>query len=449
MFLIAQTYEDVTYYGNYPSSYDSEVMLWGSIIVAILFISSVFFFNRYLRRYRIIRDTPTSKCRGVFIGYVELKGTAESTAPLTSFLSETTCVYYAWTIQERWSRWVTRTTTDSKGNVRTYRTKESGWTTVAKGGESPCFYLKDDSDAILVDPEGASLDALMVFNRTVTPLDDLYFGKGPDIVISDSDRVRCFTETAIPLHHSLYLLGQAKERSDIVAPMIAQDKTVKDYIISVKSEESYSTGLRWSIMGIFFVSALAVFGFYGFMVYNYTGAENFLYVAGALFIVIFFFLWVFSLYNNVVSVRNRVHQAMSLIDVQYKRRFDLIPNLVTVVTALRDYERECLEALTLLRTRATPQANGQSVMGAIQMIKEAYPELHSNENFIFISQALVDAEDRIALATMYYNDVVTNYNTLIQCFPEVLVSTLLGMKSAKLYEIGDIKRSTVQVDFSA
>ena len=106
---------------------------------------------RQLRRRRILGDTPTSKAQGVFIGFVELKGTAESAQPLTSFLAETACVHYAWQVDEHWSRVVTESYTDSKGNRQTRTRVESGWTTVAEGGETIPFYLRDESlnDAFL------------------------------------------------------------------------------------------------------------------------------------------------------------------------------------------------------------------------------------------------------------------------------------------------------------
>ncbi|NDE99952.1 MAG: hypothetical protein EB034_17015, partial [Verrucomicrobia bacterium] len=96
------------------------------------------------RRRRLVENLPTSKTTGVFIGLVELKGTAEVDAPLTSFLAECRCTHYQWSVEEQWERSVTETYTDDEGNTKTRTRTESGWTTVANGGETIPFYLQDD-----------------------------------------------------------------------------------------------------------------------------------------------------------------------------------------------------------------------------------------------------------------------------------------------------------------
>ncbi len=91
---------------------------------------------RCLKRKRLIDDLPTSKAHGVFIGLTELKGTAESEAPLTSYLAGMRCVWYAWDVKEHWSRTVTETYTDSHGRTQIRTRRESGWEVVARGGEA-------------------------------------------------------------------------------------------------------------------------------------------------------------------------------------------------------------------------------------------------------------------------------------------------------------------------
>jgi len=112
-----------------------------------------------LRRRRILADTSTSKAQGVFIGFVEIKGTAESAEPFTSYLAAATCVHFGWEVDEAWSRTVTETYTDSKGETKTRQIRESGGTTVAQGGESKPFYLRDETGVILVRPKGAGIEA--------------------------------------------------------------------------------------------------------------------------------------------------------------------------------------------------------------------------------------------------------------------------------------------------
>src|ERR1041384_776467 len=176
------------------------------------------------RRFLLVKNFPTSKTTGVFIGLVELKGTAESAQPLVSFLAECACVYYAWNVSEHWSRIVIETYTDSDGKTQTRTRTESGWTTVAEGGEKIPFYLQDDRGVVLIRPEGAKLEPATAFDQTCTPLNSLYYGKGPAGGVMDSTYTRRFSENAIPLYAMLYVMGQSRERADVVAPEIAYDR---------------------------------------------------------------------------------------------------------------------------------------------------------------------------------------------------------------------------------
>ena len=146
------------------------------LIGALLAAASLFFAFRDGRRRRLIENLPTSKTSGVFIGLVELKGTAESAGPLTSYLAGAACVQYAWTVEEHWSRTVTETYTDDKGHTQTRTRTESGWTQVAGGGEMIPFYLQDDCGVILVRPEGAKIEPVKIFDETCTPLNPIYYG---------------------------------------------------------------------------------------------------------------------------------------------------------------------------------------------------------------------------------------------------------------------------------
>ena len=167
------------------------------------------------RQRRLIENLPTSKTSGVFIGLVELKGAAESAEPLTSFLAAQACVQYAWAVEEHWSRTVTETYTDDKGRTQTRTRTESGWTQVASGGEMIPFYLRDDCGVILVRPDGAKIEPVKIFDETCTPLNALYYGKGPAGAVANSDMRRRFVETALPLKANLFVVGQARERQDL------------------------------------------------------------------------------------------------------------------------------------------------------------------------------------------------------------------------------------------
>src|SRR5262245_40741208 len=112
------------------------------LVGALLALLCVIAGCRAGKRHRLIDNLPTSKTTGVFIGLVEMKGTAESSGPLTSYLAQGACVHYSWNIEERWSRTVVENDTDSDGKSRTRIRRESGWTQVAGGGETILFYLQ-------------------------------------------------------------------------------------------------------------------------------------------------------------------------------------------------------------------------------------------------------------------------------------------------------------------
>src|ERR1043165_5097831 len=216
------------------------------------------------KRRRLIDNLPTCKTTGVFIGLVEVKGTAETPEPMMSFLAESQCVFFQWYVEEQWSRIVTETETDSDGKSRTVTRRESGWTTVAHGGEMGPFYLQDDCGYLLVRPEGAKIEPLTIFDKVCGGSDPLYYSKGPSGAIANSDYRRHFSEVAIPLHTPLYVMGQARERADIVAPEIAADKSAPMFLISTRSEERISSSYNQSFWLVNIFGALLVAaGFWG------------------------------------------------------------------------------------------------------------------------------------------------------------------------------------------
>jgi hypothetical protein len=218
---------------NSVSAVVGLLFLWGSL--------------RLRRRQRLLADMPTSKAAGVFIGLTELQGTAECEAPRTSFLASTPCVHYHYRVEEHWSRLVTETTTDSKGRTQTRTRRESGWTEIASGGETVDFYVKDDTGIVLVRPDGAKIEPLSLFDETVSRGDPLYYAKAPAGAVANSEHRRRFTEVGLPLHTPLFVVGQARERADVVAAEIAADPVAELFLISARSEEKVQSGYAvWS-----------------------------------------------------------------------------------------------------------------------------------------------------------------------------------------------------------
>lgn len=410
------------------------------------------------KRKRLVDNLPTSKTTGVFIGLVELKGTAESDSPLTSYVCEQPCVYYAWEVQEKWSRTVTETYTDSDGKTQTRTREESGWKTVAEGGETIPFYLQDDCGFILIQPDGAKLEPIFLLDRTCGRGDPLYYAKGPEDAIANSDYRRTFTEKAIPLHQQLYIVGQARERSDIIAPEIAADKKAPMFLISTRSEEQVSSGLGWAFWGwVFFGLALAVGGCVARdMALHVDPAARWpIYGAAAMgYCVVYALGWVWMVYNSMIDLRQRVRQAWSEVDVQLRRRHDLIPNLVNVVQGYRDYEKNLQTELAAMRAQlsATPPGvagpDYRAVNQQVIAIAERYPELKASDSFANLQRQLIDTEQRIALARGYFNDIATFYNTRLERIPDRYVAGLATMKPQVLMEANDFERAPVQVNLT-
>lgn len=425
---------------------------WVGGVLALLCLGAALRANR---RRRWVDDTPTSKTTGVFIGLVEVKGTAEAEQPLASHLAERPCVHYAWSVEESWSRTVTETYTDSEGKTQTRTSTESGWTTVAQGQQQTAFYLKDDLGVVLVRPDGAKIEPVPVFSQTCGRGDPLYYAKGPSQAVADSDHRRRFAETAVPLHSPLYVMGHARERTDVIAPEIAHDPKTPMFLISCRTEKQITRGLAlgywvWGIVGL----ALALGGIaVGRAARSRILPEDAMpyVVAATVYLLVWALAWVWTVFNSLVGLRNRVGQAWSLVEVQLKRRHDLIPNLMVAVQGLRDYERQVQTEIAALRTQmeATPPGvagpDYQACAKLLLAVQEKYPQLRAQDSFLRLQKNLVDTEQRIALARGYFNDIATCYNTRLQRIPERFLRGLARLRPQTLMAANDFERAAVTV----
>ena len=174
----------------------------------------------------------------------------------------------------------------------------------------------------------------------------------------------------------------------------------------------------------------------------------------ALLLVVGFFV---KTYNGLVVARNKVRDQFSQIDVQLKRRFDLIPNLVETVKGYAKHESETLEkviearngyanAKTDAEKMAASKEMSQGVM-QIFALAENYPELKANENFLDLQKQLKEVEDKIGYARQFYNDSVLMYNNKIEMFPSNLVASMLGFKKESFFEADEKERENVEVKF--
>ena len=164
-----------------------------------------------------------------------------------------------------------------------------------------------------------------------------------------------------------------------------------------------------------------------------------------------------SMYNGLVKQKNRVESAWAQIDVQLKRRYDLIPNLVETVKGYATHEKETLEAVIAARNAGVSaqgpaqQAEAENVLsGALRQLfalSEAYPDLKANQNFLALQEELSATEGRVAYARQFYNDSVLEYNNKLQQFPTVFYARMLHFEPREYFETDEAAREVPTVEF--
>ena len=170
-----------------------------------------------------------------------------------------------------------------------------------------------------------------------------------------------------------------------------------------------------------------------------------MYIIGSIILVIILVLsvWVMSAYNRLITLRNRLKNAWSQIDVQLKRRHDLIPNLVEVAKGYMKHERETLENVVKARNMAigaegvakTAEAEGQltQTLKSLFAVVENYPDLKANQNMLQLQEELTSTENRIAFARQHYNDSTMTYNTAIQVFTKNIIAGMLNFTAEEFF----------------
>lgn len=176
-----------------------------------------------------------------------------------------------------------------------------------------------------------------------------------------------------------------------------------------------------------------------------------------LVVLVVLVLWFVGIYNGFITLKNRVENAWAQVDVQLKRRYDLIPNLVETVKGYAAHEKEIFEKLGELRAKALGaqsvkdigETNNQitQTLKTLFAVAENYPELKANENFLKLQEELANTENKIAFARQFYNDIVMQYNAKQQRIPDVFVARLMNLTPKEYYPIEEEARGPVKVQF--
>jgi LemA protein len=179
----------------------------------------------------------------------------------------------------------------------------------------------------------------------------------------------------------------------------------------------------------------------------------------ALGIIVVLVIFVISMYNSLVRLRQKVKNSWSQIDVQLQRRFDLIPNLVETVKGYMSHENDVLTKVAELRTswanagtiaeKANLDNQLSGALKTIMAVSENYPELKANQNFSELQQELQNTENKISFSRQFYNDSVTMYNTKLEVFPSNLIASMFGFKAEEFFKVeSEEVRKNVKVDFN-
>jgi len=175
-------------------------------------------------------------------------------------------------------------------------------------------------------------------------------------------------------------------------------------------------------------------------------------------VVVLFAVWLVGQFNGLVQLRNQVQNAWAQIDVQLKRRADLIPNLVNTVKGVMKFEQETLERVMNARARAmgattitergAAEAELSQGIGRLLAVMENYPELKSNQNALQLQEEVTATENKVGFARQFYNDVVMKFNTAQQTFPGNLIASSFGFKPSEFLQVPEADRVVPKVDLS-
>ena len=253
----------------------------------------------------------------------------------------------------------------------------------------------------------------------------------------------------------LFVVGQARQRDDVVAAEIARDPGSPIFLISTRDEKHHVSRFGrwywfWLLSG--FVVAVA-----GAAVYHSAGQAHgemvfSILTAAGLYLLMAAVTWAWTIFNSLVRLRQRVRRAWSQIEVDLKRRHDLIQNAVMLIEAYRKHESGLQILLAGLRSQAgldeLDLGNLKSTRSLLKVTLEQYPELKAGQQFLNLQALLVETEQRLALVRDYYNQIATFYNTRLESVPDCFMASITGFKPFKLLVCFELERAEVRVNLA-
>ena len=388
--------------------------------------------KHYINRRRLIENVLTSKTNQVFVGLVELKGTAESEKPLISQLSKTRCVQYSFEVEEEFCDIIAREERDEDGNIRTRIKRHYEWRTIKSGGDSIPFYIKDDSGILRVDPEGAKLEPVTMYqkgswsghnrydfdghNRYDFDGNDRYDFDGNDRYSVGPTGRRRYTETGIPLHRSIYVIGQSKLRHDLPEPEISHDQGAPIFLISTRSEDEIQ-GSQSTIFVIWtFVGSILAICAPILIESEIISGIGFPVEASSLTLLTYSLLLVsrcfLSKTDRLQWIKTQINNAELNVEFYLKQRNKVIQDLLVILRGLQSTELKIAIQIDHFQNQSnasifeSSESKAMSSSVHLTAVGESYPEIKNDNSFMKCLQQILDYEARIALGLDYYNNLI-------------------------------------------
>jgi hypothetical protein len=393
------------------------------------------------RRRRMYADLATTPCAAVFAGLNEVKGRAWAAEPLSSHRTQTPSVWWDYTLEEE--RKHTHTSTDSEG--RTTTTTTTQWHTIeAREERVPELEVVDDTGSAIVRLGRAKVIPRQVHRDTFREQDNRGFFEK---LLTSGNRTGRYRETerAVAIGDDLFVVGECVLDQQRLVPILAER-----VMVSTRSEESHLGWLGFGVGAMALVTATALTIGVAMLVSPDEPATPVAVLPGlALTLVLLAVAWLITTYNRLRLVAQGADRAWSLIDVQLRRRHDLIPNLVRCVQAHGAYEQEALIATTAARTSTdlSDEAEAQTrALRTLLAVAEATPELTADQSFRRLQRELADTEGRIAGSRTFFNDSITLLRNRQHQFPASLVASRVPIAHRDLIDARGFERTVPAIE---